>query len=356
MKKLIILVLCFMVIMSMAACGSTNNSSSGSDSSQTTGTTDTDKVYNVIVSTGDSAPVSITVLNQFADSVRTKTNGQLNLSFVELGTIISYGDGMKSLMDGTVSVGWYPGIVFINEIPLTILEGGTCSAIRTYDEIQTLYYEKGFADLLKENYNEIGVEWIEVWPHHAESIVSVKPINSISDLKGLKLRGASIISETFGALGAGTVSVPPPEIYTMLSTKAIDGAAFSSPIDNYDMGFAEVTSYWQATPGLNEGFTMFLAANKDFWDGLPEDLRTVFCEEAKIYGEVFYNAKESGDKEAVVSAQEAGIEFFSWSDEDMRTWTNTAFQILEEKYITDDATQKGFDIVKEYAKGLGRID
>lgn len=102
-----------------------------------------------------------------------------------------------------------------------------------------------------------------------------REINSVDDLRGLKMRipglGGKVISKAGGAavLSAGG------EIYTNLERGVIDATEWIGPYHDYLMGFYKVARYYYY-PGWHEpGTSLEFFVNKSAFDGLPEDLRQI---------------------------------------------------------------------------------
>jgi C4-dicarboxylate-binding protein DctP len=101
---------------------------------------------------------------------------------------------------------------------------------------------------------------------------SKRPVKTMQDLRGLKIRALGRTSEAaFKALGASTVSIAASEIYTALSSGVMDGV-FISPVSIVDRKLYEVQKYLT----LSQQSFIFLPVmvNAKFWDGLPPATRT----------------------------------------------------------------------------------
>ncbi len=104
---------------------------------------------------------------------------------------------------------------------------------------------------------------------------NVRPIKSIEDLKGLKIRTPPIgvIVRSFKAFGANPQEVPYTETYMALKTGVVDGQ--ENPFSNiYDMKFYEPQKYlsvvnWEVHPDP-------LYINPDWYNNLPADLQSIF--------------------------------------------------------------------------------
>lgn len=97
-----------------------------------------------------------------------------------------------------------------------------------------------------------------------------KPVNSLSDLAGLKIR---VPSKNTGRLveawGATAVSMPISQVYQSMETGVVDGTLVdTSTLGSFKLG--EVTKY--ITTGMNATNSMFmLVMNRDSWDALDAD-------------------------------------------------------------------------------------
>ncbi|PVB61732.1 TRAP transporter substrate-binding protein [Labrenzia sp. 011] len=105
-----------------------------------------------------------------------------------------------------------------------------------------------------------------------------REINSLADLKGLKIRMPGLGGEVMHRLGATPVSLPPGELFQALQTGVLDATEFLGPWSDRAMGFHKAAkSYY--TPGFHEpngtGEAIF---NQVALAGLPEDLRAIVLE------------------------------------------------------------------------------
>lgn len=107
-----------------------------------------------------------------------------------------------------------------------------------------------------------------------------RPVNTLEDLKGLKLRviNAPVTIKTFEALGASPVGMPINEVYTAIQTGVLDGA--EQPLNVIRSGkFYEVAKYASLTGHFYEIALAY--ANKSFINGLPSDLKQIVTDAAQ---------------------------------------------------------------------------
>ncbi len=111
------------------------------------------------------------------------------------------------------------------------------------------------------------------WPSLGQTIVTRKPIRSVSDLKGLKTRTSTEQqAKTVQILGGFPQTILFGEIYTSMHLGVIDG--FITGARNLlDMKLHEIAGY-VTFPAVNSTFGGIMV-NKDAFDALPENVQKV---------------------------------------------------------------------------------
>ncbi len=101
-----------------------------------------------------------------------------------------------------------------------------------------------------------------------------KPINSIEDMKGLKMRIPGLGGEVFAKMGVNPILLPAGEIYTSLERGVIDATEWVGPALDIKMGFYKVAPYYYS--GWHEpGSILELTFNKKYWNKLPREYQSM---------------------------------------------------------------------------------
>ncbi|PVZ71512.1 TRAP transporter substrate-binding protein [Pelagibaculum spongiae] len=101
-----------------------------------------------------------------------------------------------------------------------------------------------------------------------------KEINSLDDLKGLKMRIPGFAGEVMAKLGAKPTNIPPGELYTALERRTIDALEWVGPSLDLRMGFHKIAPYYYT--GWHEPATeLQFLVNKRKFDRLPKDLQQI---------------------------------------------------------------------------------
>ena len=99
-------------------------------------------------------------------------------------------------------------------------------------------------------------------------------INSLDDLKGLKMRIPGFAGEVMAKLGVVVTNIAPGELYTSLDSKTIDALEWVGPSMDIKMGFHKIAPFYYT--GWHEPASeMQFLINKRSFDKLPKDLQTI---------------------------------------------------------------------------------
>ena len=108
-----------------------------------------------------------------------------------------------------------------------------------------------------------------------EEIWSKKPIKTLADIKGLKIRAAGLSMDMWEKLGASVILLTGGEVLPSLQRGLIDATEFLDPSYDYTMGLHEVCKYRFGPPihMSNNIFQLFIQPKT--WKALPDDLKAI---------------------------------------------------------------------------------
>ncbi|MCK5516710.1 MAG: TRAP transporter substrate-binding protein DctP, partial [Desulfobulbaceae bacterium] len=101
-----------------------------------------------------------------------------------------------------------------------------------------------------------------------------KEINSLEDLKGLKMRIPGLAGEVFAKLGVNVTNIPAGELYTSLDRGTIDALEWIGPGMDIKMGFHKVAPYYYTGWHEPASELQFLV-NKRAFDKLPAEYQVI---------------------------------------------------------------------------------
>ena len=142
-----------------------------------------------------------------------------------------------------------------------------------------------------------------------------KEINTLDDLKGLKIRMPGLGGEVLSRLGATTVNLPGGEVFTALQSNAIDATDWVSPYNDLAFGLHKAAKFYYY-PGWQEPQAVLeLLINQKALDSLPADLQAILTEAARAASQdmmddyVYHNAL------ALDELKQQGIQLKRFPDE-----------------------------------------
>lgn len=213
----------------------------------------------------------------FAARVKEMSRGRIEIEVFPSGTL---GPGLKvseTVKNGVADMGhtWIGYDWGVD--PTAVLFGGFAGSFDTERMLHWLY-RNGGADLQaewrKEKFNLVSmplfIRTSEVFLH------SRKPVRTLADLQGLKLRTAGAWLEISKGMGAAPVTMPGGDVYPSLERGAIDATEWGTLWENISPGFHRVTKY-VIIPGVHQPTAPFeLVINMKVWNSLSaEDQKLV---------------------------------------------------------------------------------
>ena len=179
-----------------------------------------------------------------------------------------------------------------------------------------------------------------------------KQINSVNDLKGLKMRIPGLGGEVLSRAGGVPVTLAGSEIFTALQTGVIDATEWVGPYNDRAFGLHKAAKYYYY-PGWHEpGPTIECIINKKAYNSLPEDLQLIIdvaCKAVNIDMLSDYTAKNNLALQFLKSKK---IEILKFPDEVLLKLKSLSKEILAEISKTDSITQEVYNSYTKFSSGV----
>jgi TRAP-type mannitol/chloroaromatic compound transport system substrate-binding protein len=212
-------------------------------------------------------------VKQLAKNVEFLTEGRLKIEVFPGGTLGHPFKVTETVQKGVAQIGHlWPGIDWGVDKTSVLLAGYPAGP--SSEEMLAWVYQGGGLELWQQwRMEKFGLVAFpcnnltkEVFLH------SKKPVRTLQDYQGLKIRTIGAWAPIAEKLGARAVALPPDEIFPALERGVVDAAEWASPAVNLDMGLHKVAKYI-ILPGIHS--TMAIqecVIRKDAWDKLdPRD-------------------------------------------------------------------------------------
>lgn len=133
-----------------------------------------------------------------------------------------------------------------------------------------------------------------------------KPVRSLADLRGLRLRAQSDAIDVLRELGADPVNMPMGDVYSALAKGVIDGVV--APADTIrSLHFAEVAHHFTALK-FSRGAYPARAISDAAWQRLPPDLRRLLIEARPVWERALAEQISRAERDGFAFAAEHGVE------------------------------------------------
>jgi len=287
------------------------------------------------------------VLQAWAANVEKATNGRVKFQMLAKHPSAAPGT-FDAVRDGLVDVSYVTASYTPARHPLPLLAelpGAGATA-----EINSVAYSRIHWKYLQAANEYKGVKLLGVWTHGPGQMFTVKkPVTSVADLAGMKIRSGGGISEAAAkALGASPLVKPAPESYEILSSGIADGTFFpSESIKSFNLD--KVVKYATFFPGgfYSSSFGFFM--NQEKWDKLPkQDQDAILSVSGEALARLAGKAWDAADKVGLETMKAANVQITEASPAfvaDVRRLTAP----LAQDWIKS-ANAKGVDGAKAYAE------
>ncbi len=287
-------------------------------------------------------------VKSFAAELEEKTDGRIKITSYPGAALAAPDEQFDAAATGSVDFalsvhGYTPG-----EFPLTSVMELPFMAETAVSGSKNLW-------TLMNEFEEFDAEYegtVPLWLYTTDpgQLYTVdKPVKSIEDIKGMKIRSPSPeTSEWLEALGATPVSMPMNENFEALERGVVDGTI--APWEAVKTwGLDEVINY--ATVGNFYSTTMFVVMNEEAFNKLSDEDQETIMElagerMATKTGEIF----DQFGGEAVEQAKEKGVEIYELSEAELAEWSEFINPTIE-NWI-NNVNEKGLPGQKVYDRAV----
>lgn len=218
-----------------------------------------------------------TTIKWFADRIGTASNGSVKMKTYEPGKLVASFEILDAVSKGSVNSGYCISGYWEGKIPGMSVFSSVPYGPEPSEFLAWIYYGNG-RKLYQKAYTENGYN-VHVIPFGIYAPETAgwfkKPIKSIEDFKGLKIRFYGLGGKVLQRLGASVALIPGSELFPALEKGAIDATEYSMPAVDRNLGFYKVAKY-NIFPGWHQPATLFeILINGDTWKELSDSQKMV---------------------------------------------------------------------------------
>ena len=323
MKKLIAMLLSLVMILSLfAGCGNDKPAASeapkAAEESKAADATNAPVKPVVIKYSTAESPTSVLaqVMTDLIAEVDEKSNGTIIFEPYYSNELGSLADVTEQMTLGGNLMANASGDFYATYGCPDILSSALFYAVPDKEALQKLNASDLFASWCDQIEEASGIKILCCnWAAAPRNIISTKPINSVADIKGLKIRVPGTAADAFfSALGASTMSMPFSEVYSNLDSGMIE-AAEAALGGLYDYALHEVAKYvFLSEHSLAPAC---VAVSSSVWNELTPENQKILKDALVKYGDIYTQKCLDLNDEYRAKMEEAGVTFVEPSAEDI---------------------------------------
>ena len=282
MKKFLALILALVRSLSLVACGggddtAAEDTTSDDTSSEESGTTFEEQTWKFTCSATENTPWA-DMGREFGELVSEATGGAVTVEVYAADQLTAGNqtEGIQGVMDGTIELSAHSNIIYssfdqrLNVVSLPFL-------FDSFDDVDAKL-DGAAGEAVGEVVESMGLHLLGIAENGFRHVTnSVRPIETVDDMKGLKLRvaGSELLNEEYTAWGANWTNANWSEVYTGLQTGTYDGQ--ENPLPTADgASIAEVQKYVTYWTGVYD--CIFFTMNGELYDSLSPELQAIVDE------------------------------------------------------------------------------
>ncbi|MCK7546454.1 TRAP transporter substrate-binding protein DctP [Marinobacter koreensis] len=318
-----------------------------------------------IQSVWDAGTVGYNLFEEWCNSIKEKSGGELVFKPYPAKSVAADNNALFDAVRNGVLQGMNPFTLYWSgKIPASVFLSSYPAGPDQPSQWDTMFYSLGMLEKTREIYKKYGLFYVGPIQHDANIIHSKKPVNSLADLKGMKIRvPGGMVAEVFQQFGVSTVSLPGSDIFPALEKGTIDAADYVGPAVNYELGFSQVTDYiLLGPPGVMSIYQpvdlMDLTVNLRAWNALDPKLQKLVEDEVRIYSQKHYLTIQKRNVEAMEKFKADGDQVTRLSQEDLREFRRAAIPVWLRWANKDEDAKEIFEMQLKYMMNplVGYID
>ena len=311
-------------------------------------------------------PSSLIILGEtgikLSKTINTISGGNINIKYFEPGALVPAMEIFDAVSSGSVDAGWASPAFWAGKIPALQFFTTFPFGPNPSEYIAWLRYGGG-NDIFKEIYHAHNIHSIHCMATSPEGSGWFREeINSVEDLKGLKMRFLGLGAKVMEKLGVSTQLMAGGDIYAALELGTIDATEYGMPAMDLELGFHAIADNyyfpgWHQPASLGE-----LMINLDLWNSLTltqQGQIEVTCAETFLDS---LAKSEAVQVQAINKLKEFGVKIHKWSPEMMALFNENWAIVVEEEASKNAEFQRVWSSLKNFRENyaiwhnLGYVD
>ncbi|EKX56938.1 MULTISPECIES: TRAP transporter substrate-binding protein [Cereibacter] len=285
------------------------------------------------------------VVKPAVEAFNTIAQGQMEIELYYSDQLVPTAELFQAMQRGTIDCVQSDDDSMASPTEVTVFGGYFPLALRYSLDVPALFNKYGLGAIWAEEYAKVGVKHISAGSWDPCNFSTKKPINSLSDLQGLRIFTFPTAGRFLTRFGVVPVTLPWEDVEVALQTGELDGLAWSGITEVYTVGWANVTDYF-LTNNISGAWIGHFFANMDRWNEVPphlQELLRVCFEQSHYYRQHWYWAGE-----AHLRVNETKLKLTTIPDAEWKQVEDAAVEFWDEIAQESEVKAKVVSIIKDY--------
>lgn len=282
-----------------------------------------------------------------AERVSALTDGRFEIRPTPGGELVPAFEVLEAVQQGIVQMGHSASYYFIGKNPALAFDACVPFGL-TARQYNAWVYHGGGLDLLRSLFSDFNIVNFPGGNTGAQMGGWFRaPINSASDLNGLRMRIPGLGGRVMDRLGVTVQQIPGGEIYPSLERGAIDAAEWVGPYDDEKLGFHKVAKNYYYPGWWEPGPALTFYVNKTAYEGLSASYKQaleVAAAEANLGMLASYDAKNPAAMQRLLAE---GVQVRPFPQDIMRAARDATTDLLEEE-VSDASYRSIYGAFKQW--------
>lgn len=313
--------------------------------------------YNLKFQSSDPAGnLNFGLKQEWTKRVQEMTGGRVEITLLPVNSVVQHAETLDAVAAGIIDGHITDTSYFSGKDPAFGLIANPVGAWSSPAQMLRFINYGGGKELMTEILDSYGLHFIGATTPGLEAFVSAKPLKSVADLKGLKMRAPEgMVQEVFAAAGAAPVNLPFSEVFTSLDKKVIDAADSSVFSTNHGQGMHDVAKH-PVYPGFHSLPMLEVSMNKAKWEALPADIKAILTISVRDFATDMTSRLEMKDLVAVAEARkDPTVTVHDWPAEERAKFRAIAKEQWGKVADRSPNAKKVYDALLEYLTSQGLL-
>ena len=298
-----------------------------------------------------SLPILGTGFAWWAEQLKEASDGALAVKIYEPGKLVKAFEILDAVSDGKIDCGAATAGFWAGKIPAAPIFSSLPFGPEAPEYMAWMFHGNGLK-LNQEMYDQAGYN-VKVLP----TVMLVpetagwfsEPIESIEDLKGLKMRFFGYGGQVMQKLGMSISLMPPAELFPALEKGVLDATEFSMPTIDQRLGFYKIAQY-NYFPGWHQQATWVdVLINKDKWNSLSKGQQKLI--EMVSMASIVNSISDGEASQGPIireNAEKRGVKNMYWSDSMLEQFKKAWEDVSAEMSAKDPFYKKAYKDLSDF--------